>query len=146
MEIYTAGFAGWTAEEFFSRLKSERIERLLDVRLNNTSQLAAFAKRDDLTYFLRALVGTRYLHDTALAPTSDMLDAYKRKTIGWDEYAERFGELLEQRKIYERLSPADFSERTLLLCSEHEPTRCHRSLVIEHLDRHWGGVRAVDLT
>jgi uncharacterized protein (DUF488 family) len=146
VEIYTAGFAGWRAEEFFGLLKEEGIESLVDVRLNNTSQLAGFAKRDDLAFFLRVLVGARYTHMTLLAPTPDLLAAYKRRTIDWTEYSQRFAELLEERDVHRHLSPTDFEARTLLLCSEHTPERCHRRLVIGYLDRHWGDVRAVDLT
>ena len=57
MEIYTIGFTQTTAEHFFGRLKAARIQRLLDVRLNNSSQLAGFAKARDLPYFLHELVG-----------------------------------------------------------------------------------------
>jgi len=79
MEIFTIGFTQTTAEDFFGRLKSHRIERLLDVRLNNRTHLAGFAKRDDLAYFLRELVGAQYQHAPMLAPSQEILDAYKRR-------------------------------------------------------------------
>jgi uncharacterized protein (DUF488 family) len=68
MEIYTIGFTQTTAERFFTRLGGVGVRRLLDVRLNNTSQLAGFAKAKDLPYFLQELVGATYEHEPLLAP------------------------------------------------------------------------------
>lgn len=146
MEIFTIGFTRTTAEDFFDRLKSHRIERLLDVRLNNRSQLAGFAKRDDLAYFLRELLGAGYEHAPSLAPTQDILDDFKkRKEMPWDEYEERFLALLRKREVENRLSPEDFSRRTVLLCSESTPEHCHRRLVAEYLKRHWGNIEVIHL-
>jgi len=146
MEIFTIGFTQTTAEDFFGRLKSHRIERLLDVRLNNKSQLAGFAKRDDLAYFLRELLGTDYEHAPLLAPNEEILDAYKkRKAISWQQYEDRFLRLMADRHIEDELSPEDFKRRTVLLCSEPTPEHCHRRLVVEHLARHWPEVAAVHL-
>lgn len=146
MEIFTIGFTRTTAEHFFHRLKSHRIERLLDVRLNNRSQLAGFAKRDDLAYFLRELLGADYEHAPALAPTQDILsDFKKRKEMPWEEYEERFLALLREREIENQLSPDDFSRRTVLLCSESTPEHCHRRLVAEYLKQHWGGIEVTHL-
>ncbi|HEX5593556.1 MAG TPA: DUF488 domain-containing protein [Solirubrobacterales bacterium] len=146
MEIFTIGFTRTTAEDFFGRLKSNRIERLLDVRLNNKSQLAGFAKRDDLAYFLRELVGAEYEYAPLLAPTQDILDDFKkRKEMPWEEYEERFLSLMREREIESRLSPEEFSRRTVLLCSEDTPEHCHRRLVAEHLRDHWKDVRIIHL-
>jgi uncharacterized protein (DUF488 family) len=146
MEIFTIGFTQTTAEDFFGRLKSHRIERLLDVRLNNKSQLAGFAKRDDLAYFLRELVGARYEHAPQLAPSPEILAAYKkRKDMPWREYEERFLQLMRERRIEIELRPVEFEQRTVLLCSEATPEHCHRRLVVEHLAEHWPDVNAVHL-
>lgn len=146
MEIFTIGFTQTTAEDFFGRLKSNRIERLLDVRLNNKSQLAGFAKRDDLAYFLRELVGARYEHAPLLAPSQEILDAFKKqKSISWERYEERFLRLMRERRIEEALDPSEFSVRTVLLCSEATAEHCHRRLVVEHLADHWPGLTAVHL-
>lgn len=147
MEIFTIGFTKTTAEHFFGRLSSNRIERLLDVRLNNRSQLAGFAKRDDLEYFLRELVGARYQEASLLAPTQDILEAYKRnRKMPWTEYEERFYELMRDRQIERTLTPAEFEqERTVLLCSEATPKSCHRRLVVEYLASHWQSVQIVHL-
>jgi uncharacterized protein (DUF488 family) len=75
MTIYTIGFTKKSAEEFFTRLQAARVNRVVDVRLNNTSQIAGFAKSRDLEYFLRAIGGIGYVHLPELAPTQDILDA-----------------------------------------------------------------------
>lgn len=146
MEIFTIGFTKTTAENFFGRLKSSGIERLLDVRLNNKSQLAGFAKRDDLAYFLRELVGAGYEHAPQLAPTQEILDAYKKKgAMPWVEYEERFLALMRARSIEDTLDLADFERRTVLLCSEDTPDRCHRRLVAEYLADRWKDVQIIHL-
>ena len=146
MEIFTIGFTRTTAEHFFGRLKSNRIERLLDVRLNNKSQLAGFAKRADLAYFLRELVGAEYEHAPLLAPTQDILDDFKKKgEMPWEEYERRFLKLLREREVESQLNPKQFSCRTVLLCSESTPEHCHRRLVAEYLREHWGEVEIVHL-
>lgn len=147
MEIFTIGFTRTTAENFFERLRANRIERLVDVRLNNRSQLAGFAKRDDLAYFLRELVGARYEHEPLLAPTRAILDAYKKKgAMPWAEYEDRFLALMHERRIEQELSRAQFeASRTVLLCSEETAEHCHRRLVAEYLAEHWGEVGIVHL-
>jgi len=145
MEIWTIGFTQTTAEHFFGRLRDARVERLLDVRLNNSSQLAAFAKAQDLPYFLRELVGAAYEHESRLAPTQELLDDYKKRKGDWSAYERRFMALMRERAIETTLSPADFEPRTALLCSEPTPDRCHRRLVCEYLAERWGDVRAVHL-
>ncbi len=145
MEIYTIGFTQTTAEHFFNRLSDAGVERLLDVRLNNSSQLAGFAKARDLPYFLHQLVGATYEHEPVLAPTQEMLDAYKKRKGDWSSYEATFFDLLRYRRVESVLSPADFERRTALLCSEATAERCHRRLVCEYLAAHWPSVQAVHL-
>jgi hypothetical protein len=116
------------------------------VRLNNSSQLAGFAKRDDLSFFLEELCDAEYLHEPLLAPTRDILDAYRKGREAWPAYERCFLELMRERRIEEALDRKFFEEApTALLCSEARPERCHRRLVLEYLDREWGGIRAVHL-
>ena len=147
LEVCTIGFTKpHSAESFFGALKEEGVRCLLDVRLNNSSQLAGFAKRDDLAFFLKEICDAEYVHEPdLLAPTNELLKGYQSKELGWSEYEDRFLALMAQRRIEARLSPDMFSKRTALLCSEHTAERCHRRLVVEYLDRHWGGVTAVHL-
>ncbi len=146
MEIFTIGFTQTTAEDFFGRLKAHGIERLLDVRLNNGSQLAGFAKRDDLAYFLRELLGANYEHAPLLAPTEEIFHSFKReKSIAWPEFEERFLALMQERQVEDRFDPAAFASPTALLCSEATAEHCHRRLVVEYLAGHWSGLSAVHL-
>ena len=145
MEIYTIGFTKKGAREFFELLEGADIERLVDVRLSNQSQLAGFAKRDDLTYFLDEILGCEYVHEPELAPTKELLDGYRGDGMTWEEYEGEFFELMEERGIEERFTEGDFSPNTVLLCSEHTPEHCHRRLIVEYLDGAWGDVEAVHL-
>jgi uncharacterized protein (DUF488 family) len=143
MRLFTIGFTKTSAERFFSRLKNAGVRRLLDVRLNNVSQLAGFAKRDDLAYFAKSICDIGYEHLPALAPTQEMLEAYRKKRAPWDEYERRFLALMAERHIEtmvrERLDGG------CLLCSEDKPHRCHRRLVAEYLKEKWGDVDIVHL-
>ncbi len=145
MEIYTIGFTQSTAEHFFGRLADAGVQRLLDVRLNNSSQLAGFAKARDLPYFLRELVGAGYDHEPMLAPTQDLLDEYKKRKGDWVAYEARFLALMAERRIHDVLTPADFRTPTALLCSESTAERCHRRLVCDYLASHWPEIQAVHL-
>jgi uncharacterized protein (DUF488 family) len=145
LEIYTLGFAGKSAEQFFEALKGARIERVLDTRLHNTSQLAAFTKRRDLPFFLREICGAEYEHNLMLAPTDALLSAYKSRRLSWEEYAASFSELLRTRAVEDALRPTDFAVRTALLCTENKPTHCHRRLVAEYLATAWGNSEAIHL-
>lgn len=139
MNLFTIGFTKKTAERFFGALRRAGVKRIVDVRLNNVSQLAGFAKRKDLEYFAKELCGADYVHLPELAPTQDILDAYKKRGGSWEEYEERFLELMKQRRIEENVS-RDLLDQGCLLCSEDKPHHCHRRLVAEYLGRHWGDV------
>jgi uncharacterized protein (DUF488 family) len=139
INVSTIGFTKKTAKTFFDLLKKSGAKRLIDVRLNNVSQLAGFAKRDDLSYFLGEILGIEYIHLPGLAPTQEMLDAYKKEKGDWSIYEQRFLNLMADRKIEERLSPDQIADGCLL-CSEEKPHHCHRRLVAEYLRSRWGGV------
>jgi uncharacterized protein (DUF488 family) len=145
MEIHTIGFAKKPAREFFGALKAAGIQQVLDIRLHNTSQLAGFTKRDDLAFFLAELCGAAYLHEPLLAPTEEILKAYKKKKSGWPEYEASFLALLAERKPEDKLDRKLFDKRTVLLCSEPSAEHCHRRLVSEYLKAKWGDVKIVHL-
>ncbi|MGP9417804.1 DUF488 domain-containing protein [Pseudomonas reactans] len=135
MNIYSIGFTEKSAEKFFNLIKSQSIKTLVDVRLNNVSQLAGFAKKKDLQYFLRELCDVDYVHVPDLAPTKEMLDPYKKGNVPWEEYEDNFLNLMAKRNM-ERIDKELISD-SCLLCSEHKPHHCHRRLVIEYLNKHW---------
>lgn len=140
MEICTAGFTKRSAADFFGSLREAGIRRLIDVRLNNSSQLAGFTKRDDLPFFLREICAAEYIHEPLLAPTQEMLDAYKKQKGSWHEYERRFLALLAERQIEQRLSRELFALPAVLLCSETTPEHCHRRLICEYLQKTWGDI------
>lgn len=144
MQLYTIGFTKKTAQRFFELLRASGAKRLVDVRLHNASQLAGFAKQDDLRWFLRELCGMDYVHVPDLAPTPDLLAAYRRGELDWPTYERRFQALLRERRI-ESMVPKDLLAEACLLCSEHTAEHCHRRLVAEHLRDAWGGVEVLHL-
>ena len=145
MEIYSIGFTQTTAEHFFGRLKQAGVKRLLDVRLNNSSQFAGFAKAQDLPFFLAELAAADYEHAPVLAPTQALLDGYRKEKKGWAWYEDAFLDLMAERRIQEKLDRAALDQPTALLCSEATAEKCHRRLVCEYLAGHWTDVLGVHL-
>jgi uncharacterized protein (DUF488 family) len=134
--VSTIGFTKTTAKGFFERLLNAGVGKVVDVRLHNTSQLAGFAKADDLAYLLRKIGGIEYVHQPLLAPTDPMFKAYKKENGDWRAYEGRFLALMSERQIENRLKP-DLFDDACLLCSEATPDHCHRRLVCEYLNEKW---------
>jgi len=145
VEIYTIGFTKKGAAEFFGLLRRAGVRRLVDVRLNNTSQLAGFAKCRDLEFFLREICGAEYFHEPLLCPSQEILDALKKKRISWPQYERDFRALMDERRVEETVSRRLFDVPAVLLCSEPKADRCHRRLAAEYLAEKWGDVRIVHL-
>ena len=139
MKIFTIGFTKKSAEQFFDNLQTAGVKRVVDVRLNNVSQLSGFAKKNDLAYFLKRICGMDYTHLPSLAPTKDILDAYKKKRCSWETYEHAFIDLMAARKIENEIEQ-EILEDACLLCSEDKPHHCHRRLVAEYLREYWGNV------
>lgn len=144
MKIYTIGFTGKSAEEFFKILLRNGIKKVIDIRLNNVSQLAGFTKAGDFEYFLREIGGISYEHEPLLAPTKDMLGEY-RKNKDWNIFQERFTALMAERQPENIISPERFDSPTALLCSEPTAEKCHRRLVAERLASNWRDVEIIHL-
>lgn len=144
VRVFTIGFTKKTAEAFFTRLIRAGVKRVIDIRLNNVSQLAGFAKRDDLRYFLRAIGGIDYLHRPDLAPTQEILDTFKKSKGSWQVYERDFLALLAERGAERAVTP-DLLHEACLLCSEEKPAQCHRRLVSEYLRSKWGNVTIAHL-
>lgn len=144
MRIYTLGFTKKRAQEFFDTLKRNDIKQIVDVRLNNISQLAGFTKKNNLQYFLRELCSIDYYHFEFLAPTKEIRDKYA-KTRDWDIYAREYIELLESRSILDKLEKSFFDRKTCFLCSEASPDHCHRRLLAQYLEEHWGDIDVLHL-
>ena len=145
MKVYTIGFTKKSARKFFESLKQSGAKRVVDVRLNNVSQLAGFAKRDDLKFFLKQVCDMDYVHVPELAPTKEILDEYKKLKGDWGTYEKRFLDLMEKRRI-ENTIPKEVVAEGCLLCSEDKPHHCHRRLVAEYLKERWGDLDIRHLT
>jgi uncharacterized protein (DUF488 family) len=144
VKVYTIGFTKKSAASFFTALKDSGARRLVDVRLNNVSQLAGFAKRADLEYFLREIVNMDYVAIRDLAPTQEMLDRYRKENVGWAVYEREFLALMRSRQVENTVSRELIAD-SVLLCSEEMPDRCHRRLVAEYLQVHWGDMEITHL-
>lgn len=140
MDIFTMGFTQKSAEQFFSNILDKKIEILVDVRLNNQSQLAGFTRGKDLAYFLRTICACDYDHDIIYAPTKEILQSYKKGEISWSEYEKRYIELIMRRRVaFDFKKNYEKYARVLLLCSEPTPECCHRRLLAEYLCQELGG-------
>lgn len=145
IQLFTIGFTKKSAEEFFTKLSEAGVKRVLDIRLNNVSQLAGFSKRDDLQYFLKTIRDIDYRHLPELAPTKGILEEYRKNKGDWSVYENRFLALLSERKPEERISRA-MLDHGCLLCSEDKPENCHRRLVAEYFRKKLGDVEIVHIT
>ena len=145
MKVYSIGFAGKSAEEFFYALRHEGIKKLVDVRLSNTSQLAGFTKSRDLAFFLREICGTEFVHELALAPSKELFDDFRHNRITWKQLEPSYIELLRDRRVEATLDRSLIQGPAVFLCSEASPTKCHRRLALEYLRDRWGGFEIVHL-
>jgi uncharacterized protein (DUF488 family) len=144
-KVYTIGFIKRSAEQFFEAIRKAGIRQLIDVRLNNSSQLAGFTKRNDLQYFLKAICGVNYRHELLLAPTREILNAYKKGHGSWSNYEKAFFSLMSARQVETKLPRTIFDSPTVLLCSEYTAERCHRRLVLEYLQSKWGDIEIIHI-
>ena len=144
MNIFSIGFTGKSAEKFFGLLESSKAIKLIDIRINRTSQLAGFAKEQDLRFFLPKLAGMGYLVREDLAPSKELLSSYRDKEINWEEFSQKYQGLVSERGMLEAYSPTDF-ENSVLLCSESEPERCHRTLLADLIVKSFPNFRVTNL-
>jgi uncharacterized protein (DUF488 family) len=144
MKIFTIGFTKTSAESFFTRLKEAGVKKVIDVRLHNDSQLAGFAKKDDLRYFLDSLCGIEYAHWPELAPTQEMFETYKKHKGEWTDFEKQFLAIIKIRQI-EKIIPRETLDAACLLCSEDKADHCHRRLVAEYLKSKWGDIGIIHL-
>ena len=144
MNVFTIGFTKKSANRFFELLSTSGTKRVVDVRLNNGSQLSGFAKRDDLKYFLKELCGIDYLYLPELAPTKEMLNDYRKNHKNWRQYENQFLDLMSERRIENKI-PKEIIAEGCLLCSEDKPHNCHRRLVAQYLGDHWHDVNVQHL-
>jgi uncharacterized protein (DUF488 family) len=144
IQLYTIGFTNKSAEQFFDLLRQNKVKSILDTRINNTSQLSGFAKGSDLKFFAKEVGQMTYQHNIDLAPTKELLADYRDKKITWTEYEIEYLNLIDMRKIGDKINIEDLHENCLL-CSEHTPEKCHRRLLAEYLQHRFTGVEVTHL-
>jgi len=144
ISIFTIGFTQKSAAVFFNLLIENSVKTVIDVRLNNVSQLAGFTKKKDLEYFLQVIGDIKYKHELNLAPTADILTEYKKYNGDWNVYEKEFLNLIKDRQIEKEFSP-ELVDNSCLLCSEASPIHCHRRLVVEYWQQKWGNINIVHL-
>lgn len=143
--LYTIGFTHKTAHDFFGLLEDSNVTRIVDTRINNTSQLSGFAKGQDLAFFTKRILQADYIHSIDLAPTKELLEQYRKKKITWLVYEKEYLNLLDMRNIKSKFDIESFHQNCLL-CSEHLPDRCHRRLLAEYLQATHSNITIVHLT
>lgn len=144
MRLFTIGFTQKTAEQFFAALEQAGVQKVIDTRLNNRSQLAGFSKSDDLRFFLGRIGGIQYQYAPELAPTQELLDRFRKANGSWSSYEYAYLELISERQVDKQFSPNELAD-SCLLCSEHEPTHCHRRLAAEHFQRRYPEIEIIHL-
>jgi uncharacterized protein (DUF488 family) len=144
IKLFTIGFTGKTAEKFFTLLKEAGVKKIMDIRLNNVSQLAGFAKGTDLKYFADKICGISYEHRLELAPSKELLNQIRNKEISWKEWERNYLKLIKDRKILDTINIQEMNE-SCLLCSEDTPEHCHRSLLAGYLERHFPEIKIIHL-
>lgn len=144
MRLYTIGFTQTTAENFFGKLRSAGVARLMDTRTRRDGQLSGFAKVPDLLHFLGRLTDCTYQPMPSLAPPSEMLKSYRSKLWTWEQYADLYRGLLRERKPERDIGSAVL-DRACLLCSERSSHRCHRRLAAEYLQETFAAEVEIEL-
>lgn len=144
-ELYTIGFTKKSAEQFFDLLIKNKVEKIVDTRINNTSQLAGYAKNPDLQFFAKKIGNMDYQHEMDFAPTKELLAKYRKKEMTWEEYEIEYLNLLDMRKIAKKTN-IETLHKHCLLCSEHTAEKCHRRLLAEYFQAVKSDVKIIHLT
>ena len=132
IELYTIGFTKKSAQRFFELLTTNQVKEIVDTRVNNTSQLAGYAKGKDLQFFAKKVADIDYSHELDFAPTKELLSKYRKKEMTWEEYEVAYLNLLDMRKVGKKVDIQKL-HKNCLLCSEHTAEKCHRRLLAEYL-------------
>jgi len=144
IQLFTIGFTNKSAQKFFELLKKNEVAKIVDTRINNTSQLSGFAKGSDLAYFAKEIANIDYLYKIDFAPTKELLEKYRKGTITWEQYEPEYLNLLDMRKVGDKINIEDLHQNCLL-CSEHSPEKCHRRLLAEYLKARFNHVEIIHL-
>lgn len=131
--IYTFGYEGLSLESFIQRLKSTKIECVVDVRAVPLSRKKGFSKKS----FSSALeaIGIRYIHLLPMGCPKETRDRY-RENGNWNAYTKAFMSYLSsQTEAVDELSKITASKTCCLVCFEADFDRCHRTFVAREVAR-----------
>lgn len=134
IELFTIGFTGKTAKKFFDLLETNKVNKIVDTRVNNASQLSGFAKGNDLNFFAHRIANINYEHAVDFAPTKELLKRYRGKEMTWEEYEIEYLNLIDMRHLSKKVNVEELHQNCLL-CSEHSPIKCHRRLLAEYFQK-----------
>lgn len=144
MKLYTIGFTKKDAKTFFGLLIKNNVKTVIDIRLNNHSQLAGFTKGNDLAYFLENTGNIGYHYLIQAAPEESLLKKWQKGEITWPEYEASYRQMLEKRNLIEKIDKR-LLENGCLLCSESTAEQCHRRLFAEYLKERIPGLEIVHI-
>jgi uncharacterized protein (DUF488 family) len=145
--VATIGVYGWALEDWLRALEQADVVEVVDVRQRRGVRGAeyAWANAKRLEAALEG-AGIAYRHEPELAPTTEIRQVQyeedrrqgvgkRSRRVSSPEYVERY-----RREILDRTDLGDFAASlpddgaAALLCVEHEPELCHRSLIAERLE------------
>lgn len=142
--LYTIGTTKKSLKQFIKLLQQNKIETLIDTRLHNTSQLAGFSKKDDLSFIL-GLVKIKYSHNLSLAPSQEFLRPFKHKQLSWEQYENFYIDLIKNRHVEKQINNIVGTGHNCILCSEDSPSHCHRRLLAQYLKEFDASIQIVHL-
>jgi len=121
-----------SAEQFFQKLKEEKADLVLDVRLKNSNQLCGFTKAKDLAYLIPAVTGAAYVHDLRFAPSAALLESYLKHQIGWEMYrASYLSEMKRHRAMDAFRVSYDSYQSICILGTSTRKRRSHSDALID---------------
>lgn len=141
--LVSVGYEGRTAEELVGRLRLERVQVLVDVRLTPLSRKPGLSK-SKLAAALRE-AGIEYVHHRALGNPKDNRDGFRE---GAPESRRRFREVLGTDEATDALRHvAELLDEGVvaLLCFERDHSACHRNLVADALRKSKPSIDVVHL-
>ena len=125
--IFTIGHSNHTWAEFSALVKLHGIEVLVDARSNPVSKYADFANTRALPRLLgQEGIGYAFMGDSLGGKPRDR--AFYNENGKPDYRKMRSGELF--REGIDKLLELAGKSSVVLMCSEEDPTRCHRRLLI----------------
>ena len=81
-----------------------------------------------------------YEYKIDLAPSKELLNGYKDKSVSWEEYVKVYNQILIDRDAIKNISINEL-DNIVLLCSEPTAEQCHRRLMAEYLSKNFEDIK-----